>query len=232
MSTSIFKDQLDFGVSCPLSDLVPMLTSADSHFRVGGAEGSNLQAKDCPSLPGNLSSGCTAASLMLHVTSKASAYLENIWVWAADHDIDDSKQANIDVYAARGILVESKGPTWLLGTSVEHCLLYQYQLSNAENGMIGLAQTESPYFQPYPQSPGPFYSQLGAFSDDPAFQNYDEDNTSCGFSWGVRIVDSNTIYVLSAGLYSWFQGHERECIDSDKMNCQEKILYTEHSSNV
>ncbi|KAM5347264.1 hypothetical protein ACJ41O_010269 [Fusarium nematophilum] len=204
----------------------------DSHFRVGGAEGSNLQAKDCPSLPDSPNSGCIAASLMLHVTPKASAYLENVWVWAADHDIDDSKQANIDVYAARGVLIESNGPTWLWGTSVEHCLLYQYQLSGAENVMMGLVQAESPYFQPYPPSPGPFYNQLGAFPDDPIFQDCAEDDATCGFSWGVRMVDSKTVYVLSTGLYSWFQKHDRQCIDNGKLNCQEKIFYTEQTSDV
>ncbi|KAH7147069.1 pectate lyase superfamily protein-domain-containing protein [Dactylonectria estremocensis] len=204
----------------------------DSHFRVGGAKGGNLQAKDCPSLPDTLNPGCVAASLMLHVTPKASAYLENVWVWAADHDIDDSKQTNIDIYAARGILIESSGPTWLWGTSVEHCLLYQYQLSGAENVMMGLVRTESPYFQPYPPSPGPFYSQLGAFSNDPAFQDCDQDDASCGFSWGVRMVDSKTIYMLSTGLYSWFQKHDRQCIDGGRMNCQEKTLYTEQTSDV
>ncbi|KAF7552507.1 hypothetical protein G7Z17_g4263 [Cylindrodendrum hubeiense] len=199
---------------------------------VGGAEGSNLQAQDCPSLPNTMNSGCIAASLMLHVTPKASAYLENVWVWAADHDIDDNKQANIDVYAARGILIESSGPTWLWGTSVEHCILYQYQLSGAENVMMGLVQTESPYFQPYPSSPGPFYNQLGAFPDDPNFQDCAEDDASCGFSWGVRVIDSKTVYVLGTGLYSWFQKYDRKCIDNGKMNCQEKIFYTEQTSDI
>ncbi|KAM0420326.1 hypothetical protein ACHAPT_011868 [Fusarium lateritium] len=204
----------------------------DSHFRVGGAEGSNLQAADCPMLPNEANSKCIAASLMLHITSKASAYLENIWVWAADHDIDDKKQASIDVYAARGILIESTGPTWLWGTSVQHCSLYQYQLSGAENVFLGLIQTESPYYQPHPASPGPFGKQLGAFADDPIFQDYRQDSRPRRFSWAARMIDSKTIYLLGTGMYSWFQEHDGKCIDSGNGDCQDKVFYTEQTSDI
>lgn len=65
----------------------PWLTSADSHFRVGGAAGSALQAKDCPK-GGGVIEACIAAALMLWLTHRLSAYLENVWVWMADHDLD------------------------------------------------------------------------------------------------------------------------------------------------
>ncbi|KAF4951438.1 hypothetical protein FSARC_12921 [Fusarium sarcochroum] len=204
----------------------------DSHFRVGGAEGSDLQASDCPKLPDDVNPSCIAASLMLHITPKASAYLENVWVWAADHDIDDENQTSIDVYAARGILIESTGPTWLWGTSVEHCTLYQYQLSGAKNVLLGLIQTESPYYQPHPASPGPFDIQLAAFADDPLFEDCGEDSTTCGLSWAARMIDSQTIYVLGTGMYSWFQEYDRECIDNGKGNCQDRIFYTEQTSDI
>jgi hypothetical protein len=54
----------------------------DSHFRVGGATGSDLTVKECPKLRYN--EKCIAASLLFHVTSKASGYFENVWVWTAD----------------------------------------------------------------------------------------------------------------------------------------------------
>lgn len=94
----------------------------DSHFRVGGAAGSDLQLDDCPKT-GN-STSCMAASLMLHVTSRASGYFENVWVWTADHDLDNPKnalvnespsgvplnvQTNVNIYTGRGVLIESNG---------------------------------------------------------------------------------------------------------------------------
>jgi hypothetical protein len=52
----------------------------DCHVRIGGAVGSKLTSRECPAKSGVDHSGCSAAFLMLHVTPKASAYLENIWV--------------------------------------------------------------------------------------------------------------------------------------------------------
>ena len=55
----------------------------DSHFRVGGATGTNLQEKDCP-VGGSVNKNCMAASMLMHVTSKSSGYFENVWAWVAD----------------------------------------------------------------------------------------------------------------------------------------------------
>lgn len=95
----------------------------DSHFRVGGAAGSDLQLDDCPKT-GASTANCMAASLILHVSSGASGYFENVWAWAADHDMDNPLNAlvtestsgvplnvetSVSVFSGRGILVESKG---------------------------------------------------------------------------------------------------------------------------
>ena len=111
----------------------------DSHFRVGGALGSQLQAAHCPKLSGSINNNCIAGSMLLHVTKTSSAYLENVWAWVADHDLDSGPaQTQIDIYVARGILIESTRATWLYGTASEHCVFYQYQLSNAENVFMGM----------------------------------------------------------------------------------------------
>ncbi|KAF5016394.1 hypothetical protein F66182_11936, partial [Fusarium sp. NRRL 66182] len=96
----------------------------DSHFRVGGAKGSQLQSSECPKQASAINHNCIAASLVLHITPSASAYMENVWVWTADHDLDIASQDQIDVYSGRGILIESQGPTWLYGTASEHNVLY------------------------------------------------------------------------------------------------------------
>lgn len=110
----------------------------DSHFRVGGAEGSELDEPTCPKFGFN--DQCIAASLMFHVTSQASGYFENVWAWVADHDNDmnmydefDPTANQVSIYGARGMLIESQGPSWFYGTGSEHSVLYNYQLNNAKN---------------------------------------------------------------------------------------------------
>ena len=53
----------------------------DSHFRVGGAKVSDLDFANCPKL--EYSDKCIAASLLFHITSEASGYFENVWLWTA-----------------------------------------------------------------------------------------------------------------------------------------------------
>ena len=57
---------------------------------------------------------------MLHITQQATAYVENVWLWVADHELDMAMHSELNIYNGRGMLVESKGPVWLYGTSVEH----------------------------------------------------------------------------------------------------------------
>ena len=54
----------------------------DTHFRVGGALGSDLDMSKCAK--GTVSDDCIAASLLFHVTKQSSGYFENVWVWTAD----------------------------------------------------------------------------------------------------------------------------------------------------
>lgn len=90
----------------------------DSHVRLGGYKGSGIQVAQCGTSTSHPTSTCTSSYLALHLTSTSSAYLENVWVWAADHDLDDSNQGQIDVYSARGILIETPNPVWLIGTGI------------------------------------------------------------------------------------------------------------------
>lgn len=54
----------------------------DSHFRVGGGDGTDLDVKKCPK--SGFNQDCIASSLMFHVTPQASGYFENVWAWVAD----------------------------------------------------------------------------------------------------------------------------------------------------
>ena len=117
----------------------------DVHARIGGFAGSNLQLAQCPTTPNvkitaaNLDYDCIAAFLTVHITDSASGlYLENNWIWTADHDVEDPQLRQITVYTGRGLLDESaSGPVWLVGTAVEHNVKYEYQFVNARNVFAG-----------------------------------------------------------------------------------------------
>ncbi|KAL2176487.1 pectin lyase fold/virulence factor [Thermothelomyces heterothallicus CBS 202.75] len=135
----------------------------DSHVRLGGGEGTELTSKQCPPSTSGTNSGCSVGSLMMHITPASSALLDNVWLWLADHDIDDpsweddnNNMVQMSVYVARGLLVESTDATWLYGTSSEHAVMYQYNFWKARNVFAGMIQTESPYYQPTPKPPAPF----------------------------------------------------------------------------
>ncbi|GAB0132610.1 hypothetical protein EsDP_00001040 [Epichloe bromicola] len=200
----------------------------NSPIRVGGTVKSGLQARDCPKNTGRVNRHCIGAALLLHLTRSSSAYLENIWAWTADHDLDVTEQTQIDVYVGRGILIESRKPTWLWGTASEHNILYQYQLSNAKNIFLGMIQTETPYYQPSPRAPAPFTT--GIFPNDPAFEDCSAADPRCAMAWALRIVNSTGIHVYSAGLYSFFSNYSQACLVSE--DCQTSAVQIEQSSNV
>ncbi|KAK8098917.1 LysM domain-containing protein [Apiospora kogelbergensis] len=197
----------------------------DTHIRVGGAVGSDLQSENCPKLTGSVNPECKAASMMMHLTPQSSAYMENAWMWVADHDMDKVTQDQIDVYVGRGVLVESDC-AWLWGTSSEHAIMYQYQLSGASDILMTMAQTESPYFQPLPKAPSPY--QAGLFPDDPTFS--DCKTEGCAVSWAVRIIESSAIYILGAGLYSWFDKYDQSCVNTG--DCQARAFEVQESSDI
>jgi len=149
----------------------------------------------------------------MHITQQASAYIEGLWVWLADHDIDHNNSTQITVFSGRGIYSESAGPVWLIGTGSEHHVLYQYNLVGAEDHFLSLIQTESPYFQPAPAAPAPFKSEC--LYDDPT-------DFPAGYAWALRVHDSENVLVYGAGQYSFFDNYSQDCIP--ERSCQEQIV--------
>ncbi|KAJ8115315.1 hypothetical protein ONZ43_g4695 [Nemania bipapillata] len=179
----------------------------DCHFRVGGAIGSDLQFSDCPKLSGGVKSQCKAASLLLHITSSSSGYFENVWAWTADHDLDlsvgagaaNTSASQVDIYSARGVLIESPGPVWLYGTASEHNAFYQYQFSGV--------------FTP------------GTFNSDPTWADCDS-GAVCVEAWALRVLHSSNIYIYGAGFYNFFNDYTQDCLDDE--SCQERIIETSY----
>ncbi|KAJ7470268.1 glycoside hydrolase family 55 protein [Mycena latifolia] len=191
----------------------------DTHIRLGGAAGTNLEKNQC--LPGKDVSGCMAAFMALHLTRNSSAYLEGMWVWLADHTLDEDGTSQLNIFSGRGILSESQGPVWMIGTASEHFSLYQYQLLDARDHYMGLIQTETPYFQPY-IIPLPYPFEISSKYGDPDFP------PTTTMAWAVIVRSSSDILIFGAGLYSFFSNYSQECLAT--RNCQSQILDIRNST--
>jgi hypothetical protein len=192
----------------------------------------------CPKFSNN--ADCIAASLMFRVTRQANGYFENVWAWVSDHDNDesiydqpDSSSTQISIFGARGMLIESEGPSWFYGGGSEHSVLYNYLLSGAKSIYLGHIQTESPYYQPNPRPPEPFRA-AASFPNDPDFSECeivaDVWDDRCNYAWGMQIVNSQDVMIHSAGLYSFFNEYYQDCIPTH--NCQDRILEVKGSTGV
>ncbi|KAK8148764.1 hypothetical protein G3M48_009166 [Beauveria asiatica] len=199
----------------------------DLHFRVGGFEGTKLQSNQCSKNPLQLAPPkpeCIGAFMLMHITSQASAYLENTWFWVADHELDLGDHNQINIYNGRGILIESTKGAWLWGTSSEHNVLSNYQLTNAKKVYLGLIQTETAYMQGNPDAKVPF--TYNAKYSDPDFSSCT--GPKCARTWGLRAVDSSDILIYGAGLYSFFDNYDQKCVNGN--DCQDNILDIQNSS--
>ncbi|KAF8634219.1 hypothetical protein AX17_004266 [Amanita inopinata Kibby_2008] len=190
----------------------------DVHIRLGGTEGTNINAANCPQGSTDVTT-CSSAFLGLHITPSGSGYFENLWVWNADHDLEDPAQTRINSFSGRGILSESyEGPVWLWGTASEHHVIYQYAFLNSENVYMGLIQTETPYFQPTPTPPTPFSTT----------STYGDPDVSTNDAWGLVITNSFNVFIYGAGLYSFFQTYGQACVDT--RDCQNAIALVDTKS--
>lgn len=202
----------------------------DVHFRIGGTAGSGLQSDHCaknPNVTAPYDPSCIGAFLLLHITKTASVYVENAWFWVADHELDLPDHKQINIYNGRGVLVESQGPVWLYGTSSEHSQLYNYNIANAKDVYMGIIQTETPYMQSNPDALG------GGFAPSPTY--FDPDFSTCTTpgckkAWGLRVFASSDILVYGAGLYSFFENWEQECLKTG--SCQEHMVSIECSERI
>mgnify|MGYP000862262521 CR=1 FL=1 len=207
----------------------------DIHTRIGGFPGTQLQLNDCPAIPGDqiANDNCIAAFMSVHITASAGGlFMENCWLWVADHDLEDPQYSRISIYAGRGMLVESQsGRIWLSATGSEHHVLYQYQLLNTRDVYMGHVQTESPYFQPEPLARYPF--PVEKHISDPDFWTDCWNIPSiepCESSWAMRIINSTGVVAYGAGLYSFFDSYDFMCSrDNSTRNCQERVLSVNNS---
>lgn len=202
----------------------------DVHTRIGGAKGTNLQVAQCPIY--TTKNECMAAHTNVHITKTGNgAYFENNWFWTADHDLDDWNSTRISVYTGRGMLVEASNVV-LLASGVEHHALYQYQFANAKNVFAGFIQTETPYYMPNPDAKAQPYP-LSQSLNDPDYASSCPPGICDAF--GLRILNSQSVHIYGAGLYSFFKNYDVSCSSPNAPNgfrdCQNQIFSLEGNSS-
>ena len=177
--------------------------------------------------------------MMFHMTPRSSGYLENMWFWTADHDIDAPAQDMIDVFTGRSVLIESRGPTWVHSASSEHAQLYQWQLAGAQNIYLGHIQSESPYYQagipstqPY-STAGKLYMNDPNFSNCPAVAQPGATEDMCNKAWALRIIQSRDVYVYGGGFYSFFKDYSDKCATTaGAEECQNRLVDISKSEGI
>lgn len=200
----------------------------DTHVRMGGSYGSDLQLSDCPTTQTTPDAKCEAGFMMFHAgPTSSNVYLENTWFWTADHDMEDAANLQISVYNGRGMLIQSEGAVWLWGTSAEHSVLYNYQFDGVTALFAGFMQSETPYYQPTPLAPAPF--TFNSAYDDPTFTvcSANPGAVPCKDSWGLRVLNSKNVLIYSTGLYSFFNNYTQQCVI--EANCQQNMIHIQNS---
>ncbi|PWY92822.1 exo-beta-1,3-glucanase [Aspergillus heteromorphus CBS 117.55] len=193
----------------------------NTHFRIGGAVGSKVESK-CT----NNANDCKAAWGLLHLTTTSSAYIENMWGWTADHDLDGNNPQTIST--GRGILIEGTAATWLIGTGFEHNTLYQYNFEYARNVFTAMQQSESPYWQGQGSSalnPAPWDDYLT--SSDPDYSYCEADDSKCRMALFERIHGSSDLFLY--GGCNWVFFNNGGNCDGD---CQTNAIQVRNSTSV
>ena len=199
----------------------------NSHFRVGGAAGSKVET-NCGGSPWS----CKAAFGLLHMTSTSSAYIEDLWGWTADHDLDGGNGQNIAV--GRGALIESSSDsnggrgTWLVGTAFEHNTLYQFNFHGAKDIYAGMQQSETPYWQGPSSSgavlaPDPWSPALVTTFGDPDYSNCGGSDAQCRMAWFEYITSSSNLFLYATGFWTFFNGGDTSACDNGGL-CQTNAI--------
>lgn len=189
----------------------------NTHYRIGGAADSRTETA-CQTT----GSPCPAAFLLTHLTETSSAYIENAWLWSADHDLDGSY--NQQIGTGRGMLIEATEATWLVGTGSEHHTLYAYQMNNAANVYGAMLQVETPYWQPDPRAPAPWTPNATWF--DPTFEGCAQNVSQCYMQWSLRIIgaETHTLPLYGMGFWVFFNGPNYGACTGPGGVCQINIL--------
>lgn len=80
----------------------------DTHYRIGGTAGTDILVDKCRKSPGvritadsDTVRNCYGTFMLLHVTPQANIYMENVWGWVSDHQLDAPDRDQIYVFNGR-----------------------------------------------------------------------------------------------------------------------------------
>ncbi|KKK20548.1 hypothetical protein AOCH_002606 [Aspergillus ochraceoroseus] len=187
----------------------------NTHIRIGGAVGSKVETQ-CAGSPDQ----CKAAWGVLHLTTTSSVYIENMWGWTADHDLDGNNSQTIST--GRGLLVEATAGTWLVGTGFEHHTLYQYNFEGARNVFSALQQSETPYWQGPGNTLAPAPWQDNVAPSDPDFSQCAANDALCRMALFERIHSSSDLFLY--GGCNWVFFNNGGNCNSNNGKCQKNAV--------
>ncbi|KAG6013810.1 hypothetical protein E4U54_006314 [Claviceps lovelessii] len=193
----------------------------NSLITVGGTAGSDGINRECRD-PGN---ECKGAFLGLHLTKTSSAYIENTWVWVADHNSEGGGGCNIA--AKGGVLVQATKGTWLHALGVEHWWLYQLNLWEARNVFVSLLQAETNYDQgslTWQAPPAPWKPDPQGWND-PEF-DWCKTDGRCRKGFSNYITGGSGIRHYASAAWDFFRGPNYNACNGtgvDKMDCSDVL---------
>lgn len=115
----------------------------------------------------------------------------------------------------------------MYGTAAEHSVMYDYQFVNARNVFMGHIQHETAYFQGNPNALLPFTPQDSWH--DPTYSDCVQPN--CARTWGLRFVNSSSIFMYGGGLYNFFENwNTQACLGTE--SCQERMVDIRNSTDI
>ncbi|KAI5288229.1 hypothetical protein KEM54_005374 [Ascosphaera aggregata] len=175
----------------------------NSMITVGGFKGADDITNNCK----DVNNVCKAAYNGLYLTTSSSVYVENTWVWVADHMTEGDGGSNIAGKA--GVRVESTQGTWLYGLGSEHWWFYSLGLVNAKNVAVALLQAETNYDQGIRapdnrQAPTPWTPNTK--EGDPTFSTCA--SAACRVGYAAWITGGSDIFLYGEGGYKFGDGSD------------------------
>lgn len=189
---------------------------------VGGTRGADGLRKSC----NDVARPCRAAFLGLHFAGSASAYVENVWNWVADHATEGPESSGTLIAAKGGALVEARGATWLHGLGSEHWWLYQLNVRNAGPVLVSLLQSETNYDQgdnARALPPAPWTADVAGWGD-PNFAWCRAGDTRCNMGLATWINGGDSLFLYAAASWAFFSGPNYQPCNGD---CQNYIHWIE-----
>ncbi|RFU26255.1 hypothetical protein B7463_g10093, partial [Scytalidium lignicola] len=107
---------------------------------------------------------------------------------------------------------------------------------NADHDIDGAANTQVDIyvardFQGYEATQAPLPFEQGVlWTGDPIFDMCGSATLTCNMAWAAIVQSSENIFINGAGLYSWFQNYNEDCVNT--VNCQQRLINIYNVSNL